>query len=222
MSDIEKNAQNPADNTTEASSCGCDKKSGGSEVILFFLIGFAISLAVGWILFPKLLYSKKEQPFNFNHEVHLEQMDEGCQSCHFFREDGTYSGIPKLDQCVDCHEEVQGESPDEEIFVNEYVANGKEVPWQVYARQPDCVFFSHAAHVKIAGMDCVSCHGHIGESTRMRPYEENRITGLSRDIWGVNIAGLKENSWDRMKMTDCGECHEQETGSKGSCFQCHK
>jgi cytochrome c553 len=82
------------------------------------------------------------------------------------------------------------------------------------------VFFSHAAHIKGADMDCVTCHGHIGESKSLKVYEQNRITGYSRDIWGENIAGFKKNPWDRMKMDDCAECHQrdaagiEETGVK--------
>ena len=79
----------------------------------------------------------------------------------------------------------------------------------IYSRQPDCVFFSHAAHVKGAEMDCVTCHGHIGESESLKVYEENRITGYSRDIWGKSIGGFKKNTWDRMKMDDCAECHRE-------------
>jgi len=120
-------------------------------IILFFILGLAASLVFGWIIFPKLLYSQKKQPIDFNHVLHVEAVEEGCESCHFFREDGSFSGIPKLEQCVDCHEEAQGEDPNEIKFVEEYVANGREVPWLVYARQPDCVFFSHAAHVKKRG-----------------------------------------------------------------------
>jgi hypothetical protein len=200
--------------------------------VLFFIIGFAASLVVGWIIFPNILYSKKEQPIDFNHAMHMELVDNGCESCHFFREDGTYSGVPKLDQCIDCHEEVQGDSRDEAVFVEEYISKGKEVPWLIYSKQPDCVFFSHAAHVRLAKMDCVTCHGPIGESTGLKTYEYNWITGYSRDIWGrnmENMLGLKKNTWDRMKMNDCAECHMKETGRKSSvsthkdgCFVCHK
>ncbi len=197
------------------------KKGDSGLVALFFVVGLAASLAVGWIVFPKLLYSKSEQPFDFSHVTHADAVGD-CDSCHFFRDDGTYAGVPTLAQCVECHEEVQGESEAEEIFVNEYVAEEKEVPWKVYSRQPDCVFFSHAAHVKAAEMECAECHGDIGESESLKPYEENRITGYSRDIWGQNIGGFKKNSWDRMKMDDCGACHKETMGSKGACFQCHK
>lgn len=192
-----------------------EEQDNGSSgpIILFFIIGIIASLIVGWIIYPKLLYSQKKQPIDFNHVLHVEEVEDGCESCHFFREDGTYSGVPKLEQCVDCHEEVQGDSQDEVKFVEEYVSKEREVPWLIYSRQPDCVFFSHAAHIKGAGMDCVTCHGHIGESESLKVYEENRITGYSRNIWGKSIGGLKKNTWDRMKMDDCAECHEEEAAS---------
>ena len=77
-------------------------------------------------------------------------------------------------------------------------------------------------------MECVTCHGDIGESESLKVYEENRISGYSRDIWGKNIAGFKRNTWDRMKMDDCSECHQKENVNqnsvqthKGGCFVCH-
>jgi menaquinone reductase, multiheme cytochrome c subunit len=205
-----------------------DKDSGGM-IVLFFLIGLVASLLAGWVIFPKLLYSQKSQPFDFNHAAHIAEVKNGCESCHFFREDGSFSGAPKLAQCIGCHEELQGVSPEEKEFVENYVAKGREVPWLVYSKQPDCVFFSHAAHIQGAGMDCGVCHGPIGESDHLKTYEENRISGYSRDIWGKNIAGIKRNTWDRMKMDDCAECHITQTGrtssvqtQKDGCFVCHK
>jgi hypothetical protein len=180
-------------------------------VILFFLLGFAASLVVGWVIFPKLLYSRKKQPIDFNHVIHNESVAAGCESCHFFREDGSFSGVPKLKQCLECHAEQQGELANEAKFMKEYMDKEVEVPWLVYSRQPDSVFFSHAAHIKMAKMECVTCHGAIGESEYLKVYEENRITGYSRDIWGKNIAGFKRNTWDRMKMDDCAKCHAELT-----------
>ena len=220
--------QEPITPSTDIDPSQQDDTAAG-PIILFFIFGLVVSLIVGWVVFPKLLYSQKKQPFDFNHALHNEEVDEECESCHFFREDGSYSGVPTLAQCIDCHEEVQGESPDEQILVEEYVAKEREVPWLIYSRQPDCVFFSHAAHVKLGNMECVTCHGNIGESESLKVYQENRISGYSRDIWGNNIGGFKRNSWDRMKMDDCSECHQKENvnqGSvqtqKGGCFVCHK
>lgn len=200
--------------------------------VLFFIAGFLASFFAGWIVFPKLLYSTKHQPIDFNHEMHMTIVSNGCESCHFFREDGTFSGVPGLAQCIDCHQEVQGDTEHEALFVEEYVSKGKEVPWLIYSRQPDCVFFSHAAHIKLAKMDCETCHGTIGQSASLKPYEYNKITGYSRDIWGKNpenYLGLKTKPYDRMKMDDCEACHLKEPGrrstvstEKDGCFVCHK
>lgn len=221
--------QEPITPSSETEGFGHGAEGGaGGPIILFFILGLIASLIVGWVIFPKLLYSQKKQPVDFNHALHNEEVEDGCESCHFFREDGTYSGVPKLAQCIDCHEEVNGEDPAEEKFVNEYVAKEREVPWLIYSRQPQNVFFSHVAHVKMAQMDCVTCHGDIGESESLRVYQENRISGYSIDIWGKNIAGIKRNSWDRMKMDDCSECHVRENVNqnsvqthRGGCFVCH-
>jgi hypothetical protein len=208
-----------------------ENESSGGFILLFFIIGFALSMIVGWVIFPKLLYSQKNQPINFNHAVHMELVDDGCNSCHNLNKDGSFTGIPSNDKCITCHDEIQGESEDEAKFFKEYLLKNREVPWLSYSRQPNCVFFSHAAHIKGAKLDCVTCHGNIGESESTRPYEQNRISGYSRDIWGKNIAGLKKNSWDRMKMDDCAKCHAQTAALKHSasaqtqkdaCFVCHK
>ena len=228
--EISAEAQDQASITPSADPEQTEPNQGaGGPITLFFILGLVASLVLGWVIFHQLRYSQKEQPVQFNHVLHNELVDEGCESCHFFREDGTYSGVPKLAQCIDCHEEVQGETEAEAKFVNEYVLKEREVPWLVYSRQPDCVFFSHVAHVKLGQMDCVTCHGAVGESESLKPYEANRISGYSRDIWGKNIAGIKFNSWDRMKMDDCSECHVRNKVNQGSvqtlrggCFVCHK
>lgn len=206
-----------------------ESESDGAAVFLFFVIGLAASLLVGWIVFPKLLYSKKDQPIDFNHALHVGEVDNSCQSCHYFREDGTFSGIPKLENCLQCHEEMMGDSENERVFYEQYVQKQREVPWHVYSKQPPCVFFSHAAHVKMGNMDCTPCHGNHGDTTSLRPYEENRISTYSKDIWGRNISRLGLKSWEKMKMNDCSRCHVMENVNQGSvqtlrggCFVCHK
>lgn len=214
------------------SGCAADKREDrgrGGYIILFFILGFVICLVIGWWIFPKLLYSRKEQPISFNHKLHVAEVADSCNSCHYFREDGSFSGIPTLEDCKACHSEAIGESGEETVFMAEYVYKEREVSWYVYARQPDCVFFSHVAHIKMGNLSCDTCHGDIGETEAPRTYEENRLTGYSRDIWGKNIAGIKKNTYDRMKMDDCAECHETMTGRRTSvqtrsdaCFVCHK
>jgi hypothetical protein len=108
-------------------------------------------------------------------------------------------------------------------FLNEYVEPEKEIPWLSYSRQPDCVYFSHVAHVNMGNLDCQTCHGDHAKTDQLPVYKKNRITGYSINIWGKNILGYKRNTWDRMKMDDCAECHtEKGHEENNSCFVCHK
>ena len=223
------------DQTTKTDSAGGQDAAAdaraevGGPILLFFLVGFALSIVVGWVIFPQLLYSHKNQPVDFNHQLHMEMDEiEDCDSCHFVREDGSFSGAPKLAQCIDCHDEIVSDTENELVFFEQYVQKEREVPWLIYSKQPPCVYFSHVAHVKMGKMDCVTCHGHIGESTSLPVYQQNRISLYSRDIWGHNIAGIATNTWDRMKMDDCARCHVREgvrqasvQTLKGGCFVCH-
>jgi hypothetical protein len=203
---------------------------------IYFLGGFAGSLIIGWILFPMVLYSSEKQPVNFSHLLHLDpEIAEGiegstelerCRFCHSFRKDGTFTGIPRLEKCMECHDDARfplGETPEEEKFLQNYVAKGKEIPWLSYSRQPDCVYFSHISHVKMAEMACTTCHGDHARTDRLPVYKKNRLTGYSIDIWGRRISGLKSNTWDRMKMDDCAECHTSKGREENNaCFVCHK
>jgi len=151
---------------------------------------------------------------------------EKCLVCHSFHDDGTFAGIPRLEKCMECHDDPEspmGESADEEKFLKEYVTDEKEIPWLVYSRQPDCVYFSHIAHVKMGNQDCRTCHGEHAKTDQLPVYKENRLTGYSINIWGKYIWGHKENSWDRMKMDDCAECHTTKGHEENNaCFVCHK
>ena len=187
-----------------------------------FLFGLLLSLAVGWLVFPLALYETIEQPLQFSHKAHTgESAGMSCEDCHSFREDGSFSGIPRVENCAGCHSEPQGDSKAESILVDKYVSAEREIPWLVYSRQPDNVHFSHVQHVKSAEIPCERCHGPHGHSDRARPFQRNRISGYSRDIWGQSISGIARAEWDGMKMDDCVACHA-ERGVVDSCLLCHK
>ena len=173
---------------------------------LLFVVGFAGALFVGWFVFPKILYSTHYQPINYNHALHQEEAGMSCEDCHFFREDGTSAGKPALSACVECHEEPQGETESEARLVSEFVEPEKEIPWISYSRQPDNVFFSHAAHVKMAEMECTDCHRDVEQETVAPPVKINRLTDYPNEI---------------MKMYVCEDCHAKEHVSN-SCDVCHK
>ena len=176
--------------------------------LLFFSAGLALALVLGWVGFPHLLYARAEQPLRFSHRVHAsDKTGFSCPDCHPIGEDGHFAGIPKIDSCAGCHAEPQGSSADEKRLVEEYVRPAREIPWLVYARQPENVRFPHAIHVKRAGIACERCHGPVGTSESLPPRLTNRISGYSRDL---------------RKMSDCEGCHAETRHARTACLACHK
>jgi len=187
-----------------------------------FGIGLGLAIVTGWAAFPRALYVQRAQPLEFHHKTHSEKSGfRQCDSCHAFRIDGEFGGIPGLETCAECHAEKLGTSQSEAKLVDAYIKPSVEPPWQVYSRQPANVWFSHAIHTGRAGLDCTECHGTFGKSDQPRIYEQNRITGYSRDIGGHSISRLRRAPHDGMKMGDCEDCHRRHRVEVG-CLGCHK
>jgi len=175
----------------------------------------------GWFLFPRVLYSRHSQPVEFRHKTHGEKSGLAqCDSCHTLTSDGQFNGLPHMEICAGCHSDKLGTSPAEAILVDSYIKSGRETPWLLYARQPANVWFSHAIHTQ-RGLACTECHGNYGESDQTRMYEQNRISGYSRDIWGRSISRLRRAPHDGMKMSDCEACHKRRKVAVG-CLGCHR
>ena len=182
-----------------------DQKKGapgkGSLGLVIFFAGFILALVAGWVVFPNLLFSQKTQPINFSHVAH---QDTSCEDCHFFRDDGSYTGVPKLAKCKECHESAMGSTEDERILVEEYIAKDQEVPWYQYSWQPDNVYFNHASHK--GKVECVVCHRDVTKEQKLPAFRENKLTGYSITT---------------MKMETCEKCHA-EKGGNNACAACHK
>lgn len=189
-----------------------------------FIVGLVAALLVGWWLFPKVLYSQKEQPIRFSHVTHVEDAGMYCEDCHYVREDGTFNGIPTTEACAECHSFPMGEDPAELKFVNHYVLPEKEVDWIVYQHQPDNAFFSHAAHnfekCTECHMDiyeeqqdfCSECHPPVAGTDTPPVAHVNRITNYTKTT---------------MKMWQCEACHAipdhlDGTMANNACHTCHK
>jgi len=187
-----------------------EKSRGPSKgmVVLPFLVGFVLALVIGWWGFPNLIYIERSQPLVFTHLNHIELYGMACEDCHYFRPDGSFSGVPDNASCAQCHSVALGSHPDEIKFVEEYYEKGIEVPWLVYQYQPDNVFFSHAAHRDLA---CTTCHLDVATSNELPIYFEHWLTKYSRDT---------------MKMKDCESCHARESdrflGAPNACQICHQ
>jgi hypothetical protein len=176
--------------------------------LLFFSAGLALCLALGWTAFPHLLFARAEQPLRFSHRTHAsERTGLGCTDCHPIGEDGRFAGIPGIESCAGCHAEPQGASEDEKRLVHDHVTPAREIRWLVYARQPENVRFSHAIHVRRAGIACERCHHGHGTSDALPPLETNRITGYSRAV---------------TTMSECEGCHAEHDHARTACLACHK
>ncbi|HVX67135.1 MAG TPA: menaquinone reductase multiheme cytochrome c subunit QrcA [Bryobacteraceae bacterium] len=186
-----------------------------------FAAGVAAALFTGWQAFPHFLYATQRQPLVFSHKTHMEKAGGTCDDCHFAN--GAFSGIPRVEKCAGCHAAAMTQSADEKILIDRYIAHNREVPWLVYARQPDNVYFPHAIHTRLAKLACERCHGAHGSSSTLRPFERNRISGYSRDIWGDSISRVSFRPLTRpgMKMDDCAQCH-RDCGVSTSCVACHR
>jgi len=189
--------------------------------ILIFFTGFIGMLLFGWFLFPSLMYQSLEQPFQFSHVTHTDLTGFSCNDCHYVKSDGRFSGIPTNENCSMCHMGMLGETEDERIFVEEYLMKDREVPWFVYSRQPENVYFPHVQHIELGEMSCETCHGDHGTSESLRSFQRNRLSGYSRDIWGPSITRINNPPGTGMKMNDCIRCHEQADLTIG-CIGCHK
>lgn len=187
-----------------------------------FFVGLVVALVFGWWIFPEIMFKSQSQPVSFNHEVHVKEASLECTQCHALRADGTFAGFPTTKECAACHAQLLGDSKAERQFYDEYIKTGKDVKWNVYARQPDNVFFTHAAH-SLANCGkchtdytekelCTLCHLPMADSTAAPAFKENRLSGYSKNI---------------MKMWRCEACHANPnhlgiTGASNACFVCHK
>lgn len=192
-----------------------------------FILGLTLTSIFGWYVFPKAMMNEFKQPIAFNHVIHIENAGMSCEDCHYLREDGTFSGLPTTAACAECHSSPITENEEEIRFIAEYVDQGVEIKdkWRVYQKQPDNVFFSHAAHNFETCTQCHAelyetpqdlcnvCHIDIGSTTKPPVYKENKLSGYS------------ENT---MMMPTCEACHANPdhydglTRATNACFVCHK
>ncbi|MDR1359872.1 MAG: cytochrome c family protein [Deltaproteobacteria bacterium] len=230
----------------------CTKGCAGRPTWLYgagaFLFGLVVALAFGWGIFPDLLFRTQTQPIAFNHALHADTQEISCFTCHSFQADGSFSGLPTAETCAGCHQELPPEPAADasgaekesyakrKILTTVYIQGGQELIWEAHQRQPDNVFFSHAAHYKACftchltmkgdlnlGTPedprdlCRRCHPSVEELTRNIPVQENILTGYSRTT---------------LKMWQCESCHAfpghfsndgtGRTAANNACYTCHK
>ncbi|MFQ5876696.1 MAG: cytochrome c3 family protein [Acidobacteriota bacterium] len=155
----------------------------------------AVGYAAGRALFrPE---RRVVQPIVFSHQKHAGELEMGCDLCHELYGSSAHAGLPKLTACLECHEEAQTESPEEQR-IRDLAGEGEDDVFRKLFRLPDHAFYTHRRHVAVAGLECRTCHGTIAET-----------------------ASPPERPLVRIDMDFCLDCHER-SGASDDCTACHR
>ncbi len=189
------------------------------------------------------------QPIHYSHKIHAGDNQIECKYCHSSARVSKHSGIPSLNVCMNCHvniAEYNGEEDLEkgytkEFYTNEikklykavgwneetqsYTGETQPVKWVRIHNLPDFVYFNHAQHVSVAGIECQKCHGPVEEMEIL--YQHSSLTmgwciNCHRET-NVNVAdneyytkiheelskkyGVEKLTAAQMGGLECGKCH---------------
>ena len=103
------------------------------------------------------------QPVAFSHDIHASQLGMDCRYCHSFVEVAAHSNVPNTQVCMNCHTQIQNQSPNLKVVRDSY-ATGRPIEWVQIHKTPDYVYFNHSVHVN-RGVSCFSCHGPVNTMT---------------------------------------------------------
>jgi hypothetical protein len=135
----------------------------------------------------------------FSHKAHVKEAK--CRACHPYYEKQASAGLPRLADCLDCHEGTQSKTPEgqrEEAKLDSYAKAKREIPWVRLAALAPHVYFSHRRHVVMAKLECATCHGEIAKT-----------------------AALPSRPLVAMTMSFCRDCHRKQKASV-DCLDCHR
>ena len=195
------------------------------------------------------------QPIHYSHKIHAGYNKIECTYCHSSARFSKHSGIPSLNVCMNCHKSIyeykgNPEGPSAEDLANgytnafytgeikklykavgwdeetqSYTGESQPVEWVRIHNLPDFVYFNHAQHYSVAGVECQTCHGPVEEMEIMyqhapltmgwcinchretnvqltkNPYYEKIHEELSQKY------GVKELTAAQMGGLECGKCH---------------
>ncbi|MCC5924153.1 MAG: c-type cytochrome, partial [Crocinitomicaceae bacterium] len=157
-----------------------------SVVVSLFLVLYDIGVVTA---------NQTSQTIEYPHSVHAGTNGIDCKYCHHSVEKSKSAGIPTVNVCMNCHKQVQGDDDHDIKQISkiyhaagfspdgggQYSGTTENIVWNKVHALPDHVYFSHAQHVNVGGIDCKQCHGDMTkqkELPRVVPVEElNEIDG---------------------------------------------
>ncbi|TDJ70246.1 MAG: menaquinol oxidoreductase [Proteobacteria bacterium] len=175
----------------------------GAVAFLGLVVGYWANAA----FFPG---TSPQQPINFSHKIHAGDYEIPCMYCHTNARRSISAGVPSVNKCVGCHNEVATERPQIRKLMN-YWHNKEPIPWIKVHDLPDFVHFTHKRHVQ-AGIECQTCHGAV-----------ETMDVITLGTAASKTSGVTLASAPAMKMGVCLDCHKQHEVENGlDCWTCHK
>lgn len=150
-------------------------------------------LACGGCMLVDALRSR-ERGLVFSHALHVGDEKLECVSCHEGAEVEEAPGMPALDSCAVCHDQLDEKAPPERHVATLFDAEGFRAVRA--SRLDDEVKFIHLAHVGSV-QDCAACH---------RGIDANRVVDASV---AVDMAACERCHAERKLPNDCADCHTE-------------
>jgi len=134
------------------------------------------------------------QPIHYSHKIHVGANQIECKYCHSSARVSKHSGIPSLNVCMNCHQNIAEYNGEEDLengytkdfYTKEikklyaavgwdeesqsYTGETQPVKWVRIHNLPDFVYFNHAQHVEVGQIECQKCHGPVEEMEVMYQY----------------------------------------------------
>lgn len=165
-----------------------------SSVVLL-LASVVLIAIVAVVAFPGS--GEVKQPIAFNHKKHVEN-NVSCAVCHQFYDKSAKAGIPDVEICKRCHEDVVYVSSEKQKLLH-FVNAREEIPWQQVYEVPQHVLFSHKRHVVAGKLECSQCHGDVAQI-----------------VAPITTPAVK------LDMDGCIDCHRTAYKNPNECLMCHR
>ena len=153
----------------------------------YFAYGFLMQIGVDQGYMPV-------QPIHYSHKIHAGANEIECKYCHSSARVSKHSGIPALNVCMNCHQNIAEYNGEEDLdngytkdfYTKEikklyaavgwdeenqqYTGKTEPVKWVRIHNLPDFAYFNHAQHVQVGQIACQKCHGPVEEMEVMYQY----------------------------------------------------
>lgn len=203
------------------------------------VVGIFVGYFIDFLITDNPEVSAPEQPIAFSHKIHAGDNEIPCQYCHTEARRSPSAGVPSVNKCMGCHNEVATESP---LIrqVSEYWENKEPIPWVKVHDLPDFVHFTHKRHVQ-AGIACQTCHGPVETMDKISVHSRNNdgptlLASTTGEIMNSEASAVAATQNDHWEMGLCLNCHKQHDVVDGKavrvddggfdngldCWTCHK